>query len=70
LLNQNLNDLFAGKCIDIPKFSFIDGQRFYDGEKLQIDDKNIILAEGIHALNPKLTALIPNNIKLKFTCRL
>ncbi len=65
LLNQNLNDLFAGKCIDIPKFSFIDGQRFYDGEKLQIDDKNIILAEGIHALNPKLTALIPNNIKFK-----
>jgi uridine kinase len=65
LLNENLKDLLSGNCIDLPKFSFIEGQRFYDGEKLQIDDKNIILAEGIHALNPRLTAQIANDIKFK-----
>lgn len=63
LLNQNLSDLIAGKEIDLPKFSFQTGQREYDGSKLKIHEKTIILAEGIHALNPKLTHSLSDNIK-------
>lgn len=63
LLNQNLNDLFAGKEIDLPKFSFQTGSRFYDGSKLKIDKKTIIIAEGIHALNPELTPTITDDLK-------
>jgi len=65
LLNKNLLDLFDGKSIELPKFSFTNGERFYDGETLQIDDKTIIIAEGIHALNPALTALIPDDLKFR-----
>ncbi len=54
-LNKDLQDLLDGKEIAVPKFSFIEGKRFFDGEKLQIDEKTIIIAEGIHALTPELT---------------
>jgi uridine kinase len=64
-LNSNLQDLFNGKEIDLPKFSFISGKRYYDDEKLQIDNKTIIIAEGIHALNPGLTPKISNAMKFK-----
>lgn len=65
LLNQNLADLFENKTVALPKFSFHTGERFYDGTKLTIDDKTIIIAEGIHALNPRLTYKIPEDIKYK-----
>jgi len=63
--NENINDLQAGKTIDMPKFSFEKGERYYDGSKLSADDDTIFIAEGIHALNPKLTANIDSNIKYK-----
>jgi uridine kinase len=63
--NQNINDLQAGKTIDIPKFSFETGKRFYDGTTLSADNDTILIAEGIHALNPKLTQNIENKIKYK-----
>ncbi len=63
LLNSNLKNLFDGKEIDLPKFSFQTGKREYDGKKLKINGKTIIIAEGIHALNPKLTHSIPTNVK-------
>lgn len=56
---QNINDLLAGKEVEIPKFSFETGQRYYDGEKLKIAKNNVIIVEGIHGLNPKLTQLLP-----------
>ncbi len=65
LLNKNLLQLFAGEQIELPKFSFQTGQRFYDGETLKIDDKTIIIAEGIHALNPKLTFDINDDEKYR-----
>ncbi len=65
LLNSNLNDLFAGKEISLPKFSFQTGTREYNGEKLKITNKTIIIAEGIHALNPKLTHSINDAEKYK-----
>lgn len=58
LLNSNLNDLFAGNEIDLPKFSFVNGKRFYDGTKLKLEDKAILVIEGIHALNPLMSRFI------------
>ncbi|TAJ14137.1 nucleoside kinase [Marinilabiliaceae bacterium JC017] len=63
--NQDLTDLLEGKTVDIPKFSFETGKRFYDGEKLQMADENILIIEGIHGLNPGLTPAIPAEKKFK-----
>ena len=62
---QNMNDLQAGKTIEIPKFSFEEGKRFFDGTKISANGDTIIIAEGIHALNPKLTNHIDAKIKYK-----
>ncbi|MDP3441671.1 MAG: nucleoside kinase, partial [Ignavibacteria bacterium] len=58
LLNENLNNLFTGKEIDLPKFSFTDGKRFYDGTKLKLEEKGLLVIEGIHALNPLISKSI------------
>lgn len=58
LLNDNLVRLFAGEQVQLPKFSFQSGKKEYNGDFLKIDRKTIIIAEGIHALNPGLTPKI------------
>lgn len=65
LINENLLDLFAGKEVCLPKFSFTSGSRYYENTKLQITDENILIIEGIHALNPELTSKINNENKFK-----
>jgi uridine kinase len=65
LFNQNMLDLFDGNEIDLPKFSFSDGQRSYDGTKLELAKNSIILVEGIHALNPIISEMIPAKRKFK-----
>ncbi len=56
---DNIQRLLAGEEVEIPKFSFDTGQRYYDGEKLRITKQNVIIVEGIHGLNPKLTQMLP-----------
>ena len=56
---DNVQRLMKGAEVEIPKFSFETGQRYYDGEKLKISKENVIIVEGIHGLNPKLTQLLP-----------
>ncbi len=63
--NQDLVDLLEGKTVKVPKFSFEKGERFYDGEEMTINRKNILVVEGIHGLNPKLTARIEEEAKFK-----
>ncbi|MEA3445816.1 MAG: nucleoside kinase [Bacteroidota bacterium] len=65
LFNDNMLALFAGEEVQLPKFSFTNGSRYYADKKLKIDDKNIIIVEGIHALNPELSAFIPRKRKFK-----
>lgn len=65
LFNQNLLDLFDGKEIKLPKFSFSDGKRFYDGTTLKLEKNGIVVVEGIHALNPEVTQFIPAKRKFK-----
>lgn len=54
-LSQQLNDLFDGKEIDLPKFDFVTGNRIFDGKKLKMEEKDILIMEGIHALNREVT---------------
>jgi uridine kinase len=65
LFNQNLVDLMNGEEVELPKFSFESGTRYYNGEKLKINGKQILVVEGIHALNPKLTPLIADESKFR-----
>lgn len=57
--SDNILRLMQGEEVEIPKFSFETGQRYYDGEKMRIGRNNVIVVEGIHGLNPKLTRLLP-----------
>ncbi len=65
LFNQQLLDMFAGKEVSLPKFSFELGKKMYNGDKLKMNRDNIVIIEGIHGLNPQLTPLIENNKKFK-----
>lgn len=65
LFNQNMLDLMEGKTIDLPKFSFEQGKRYYDGEKLSVKKKDLIIIEGIHGLTPELTNHIEEEYKYK-----
>lgn len=59
LFNEHLKQLLAGEEIEIPFFNFEDGKRYYKGEKLKLNKDSILIMEGIHALNPRLTPGIP-----------
>lgn len=65
LFNKNMLELFDGKEIELPKFSFASGQRSYDGNKLSLKENSILLVEGIHGLNPIMSNMIPNKRKFK-----
>ncbi len=65
LFTNNYRDLTAGKEVSIPKFSFENGKRYFPGHKIQLSEDNILLIEGIHALNPALTKPIPEKEKFK-----
>lgn len=64
LLNSNLNDLLDGKEIEMPKYDFTTGSRYYDGTRLKMGDDDILIMEGIHALNTEMTSEI--NVKRIF----
>jgi len=63
--NADLRDLIAGKEVELPTYSFELGQRRYKGDKLQLDDRSILLIEGIHGLNPELTSEIADCMKYR-----
>ena len=66
LLNQNLVDLFAGKEVNIPSYDFQTGTSYFeDKNKMTLADNEILIMEGIHGLNPKLTAKVPEECKFK-----
>lgn len=54
LLGQQLNDLLAGKEVEIPRFDFKEGRKFFEGNMMQLHEKDILIMEGIHALNPAM----------------
>lgn len=65
LFNEQLASLIAGREVEIPIFNFPNGCREKTGRKLKIEDDQIIIIEGIHGLNEKLTQTIPKSKKFK-----
>ena len=57
LLGRQLNDLLDGKEVEIPRFDFKEGRKYFEGNMMQLHEKDILIMEGIHALNP---AMIPS----------
>ena len=64
-LNEDLGKLMAGESVEIPRFDFISGTRKWHENPLQLDDRSILIMEGIHSLNPRLTPSIPNSAKFR-----
>ena len=60
LINDQFNALFRGEEVELPKYDFQTGKSKKSGKKLKMNDTNVLVVEGIHALNPELTAQIPN----------
>jgi Uridine kinase len=65
LLNEQMNALFRGEEIELPRYDFQTGESKPSGKKLQLKGKEILVLEGIHALNPELTAQIPEEQKYR-----
>ncbi|MCQ2113541.1 MAG: nucleoside kinase [Bacteroidaceae bacterium] len=65
LLNRQLSDLFAGKTIQLPKYNFQEGKLQFSDRKLKLRKNDILILEGIHALNPELTSGIAERNKFR-----
>lgn len=65
LINQNLVDLFDGKTITLPEYDFATGTRHEGTEKISLGENDILIMEGIHGLNDKLTPLVKPQLKFK-----
>ena len=65
LFNENLSDLLKGKEVEIPSFNFRTGQREWVGNKISLDGDKMLIVEGIHGLNNRLTSEIEDKYKFK-----
>ena len=65
LINEQFNALFRGEEVELPKYNFQTGRSEKSGKKLHLGENNILLVEGIHALNPALTEQIADDKKFK-----
>lgn len=65
LINDQFNTLFRGEEIELPKYNFQTGRSERSGQKLRMQPNNVLVVEGIHALNPELTAQIPEAQKYR-----
>ncbi len=65
LFNSQMRDLIAGKTVELPEFDFIVGTKKYNGNYLKLNENDILVVEGIHALNPILTEFTPAENKYK-----
>mgnify|MGYP002516827378 FL=1 len=60
LINEQFNALFRGEEVELPKYDFQSGKSKKSGKKLKMEPNNVLVVEGIHALNPELTSHIPD----------
>ena len=66
LFNEQLNSLVQGKEVHVPFYNFITGKREYRNNKLNLNGGKILIIEGIHGLNPRLTSEVDENKNLKY----
>ncbi len=64
-LQKDLLKLLAGEEVEVPEFNFVTGLREFNGKRLSLTPRSVLLIEGIHALNPKLTEKVPEDEKFK-----
>ena len=64
-LQSDVLKLLAGETVDVPEYNFVTGLREYNGRKLRLEPGMVLLIEGIHALNPKLTDMVPDDVKYR-----
>jgi uridine kinase len=64
-LNDDLSHLIAGQSVEIPRYDFITGTRQWHEQPLQLTESSVLIMEGIHGLNPRLTPAIPDDKKFK-----
>lgn len=65
LINEQFNALFNGEEVELPRYDFPTGKSVKSGNKLKMEENNVLVVEGIHALNPELTAQIPEELKYR-----
>ena len=65
LFNEQMQKLIKGETIELPEFDFIYGHKHYNGKFLTLKEKDVLVIEGIHALNPILTEFTPKENKYK-----
>lgn len=65
LFNTQMKELIEGKTVELPRFDFINGTKEYKGDYLKLEKKDILVVEGIHALNPIVTEFTPDKNKYK-----
>ena len=65
LFNEHLTKLLNGEEVEMPQFDFHEGTKKYNGTKLKLKDDEILVIEGIHCLNDRLTSSIPQDEKFK-----
>ncbi len=64
-LNDDLCRLIDGQSVEIPRYDFITGTRQWHEQPLQLTERSVLIMEGIHGLNPKLTPALPESMKFK-----
>lgn len=65
LFNDHLRRLLAGECVKMPKYNFRSGMREYRGREIQLGENDVLVVEGIHALNERISEAVPANNKMK-----
>ena len=65
LFNQNLQGLIRGEEVELPTFDFLQGRKIFNGKKKKLANDEILVIEGLHCLNDKLTSYIPKDVKFK-----
>lgn len=63
--NQDMTDLLAGKTVELPRYNFVTGEREYKGDYLTLGAEDILVIEGIHCLNDKMSEGLPKESKFK-----
>ena len=65
LMESDIMKMLSGEEVQVPEYNFVTGLREYNGKKIKLEKGSILLIEGIHALNPKLTSKIPDESKFR-----
>ena len=64
-LQSDVVKLLNGETVDVPEYNFVTGLREFNGRKLKLEPGSILIIEGIHALNPRLTDMVPDSSKYR-----